>query len=100
MAAGSIRTRSFSPPTEGPHAAGTDPSMRAVVCLDGLATDAVLPVVLAAEFLIAADGGAHLAARAGRLPDLLVGDLDSLTAREVEALAERGVPVLRVERDK
>lgn len=50
--------------------------------------------------LIAADGGAHAVLEAGMLPDLLVGDLDSLSAAEVDQLAGRGVQVLRHPREK
>lgn len=46
--------------------------------------------------IIAADGGARLALACGLLPHLIVGDLDSLTAPEVDALAARGARIERV----
>ncbi|HZT92492.1 MAG TPA: thiamine diphosphokinase [Gaiellaceae bacterium] len=43
------------------------------------------------SFLIAADGGAESAIAQGAVPDLVVGDLDSLGARRIDELRARGV---------
>ena len=48
-----------------------------------------------AELVIAADGGAAFLESIGRLPDLLVGDLDSADAAMVERLTAAGVAVER-----
>jgi thiamine pyrophosphokinase len=48
-----------------------------------------------AELVIAADGGAAFLESVGRLPDLLVGDLDSADAAMVERLTAAGVAVER-----
>jgi thiamine pyrophosphokinase len=48
-----------------------------------------------AELVIAADGGAAFLESIGRLPDLLVGDLDSAEAVLVERLESAGVVVER-----
>lgn len=54
------------------------------------------------DWLIAADGGARHLMRMGLMPHLLIGDLDSLTRKEVLALEQAGVQVERhpVEKDE
>jgi thiamine pyrophosphokinase len=54
----------------------------------------------AADIVVAADGGALGAERSGRLPDVVVGDLDSLDGESVERLAARGVAIQRHPADK
>lgn len=57
-------------------------------------TDAVLARALArAPRLVAVDGGADAALRAGRVPEAVVGDLDSLSIRAREAFADRLRPI-------
>lgn len=71
--------------------------MRAAVFLNGEPdpTDLLLAAAERADLIIAADGGARHALKAGVIPDLVVGDMDSLGeagAREVEgrgAILER-----------
>jgi thiamine pyrophosphokinase len=53
-----------------------------------------------ADSVVAADGGAESLHRLGRRPDLLIGDLDSTSARLVGRLAEDGVTVERYPTDK
>jgi thiamine pyrophosphokinase len=50
--------------------------------------------------VIAADGGARLAAACGLLPDVVVGDMDSLAPDEVNALRARGVSIQRYPANK
>ncbi len=45
------------------------------------------------EFLICADGGARHAQDLGVKPQLIVGDLDTLTSQEVEEFRKMGVPI-------
>ena len=54
----------------------------------------------AADYVIAADGGALPLCYAERLPDLVIGDMDSLDLRTLESLAERGVELRRYAREK
>lgn len=53
-----------------------------------------------ADYIIAADGGAHTLATAHITPHLLIGDLDSLTPALVEQLAQQHVEIRRYARDK
>jgi len=53
-----------------------------------------------ADYVIAADGGALPLAYAERLPDLVIGDMDSLDLKTLESLAERGVEMRRFPREK
>ena len=48
-----------------------------------------------ADLVVAADGGANWLASQGRLPDVLVGDMDSVSPRVLRALEESHHPLLR-----
>jgi len=74
--------------------------MRAVIVANGDAVPADRTVAATADLLIAADGGALLCSRWGLLPQLVIGDLDSLGADRAEDLARRGARVLAYPRDK
>ena len=68
--------------------------MRALVVLDGdpLGSEAWLAgVAKASDVVIAADGGAARLDRAGRRPDLVVGDLDSIAPELKQELERQGV---------
>ena len=61
--------------------------MRAVIFLNGAPDppDLLRRVAGRADLVVAADGGARYALDAGVIPDLLIGDMDSLgDAREIE----------------
>ncbi len=69
--------------------------MRAAIFLNGAPDppDLLRRVAARADLVVAADGGARYALDAGIIPDLVVGDMDSLGgAREIE---ERGVALER-----
>lgn len=74
--------------------------MRAVIVTNGDAAPADREIAAAAELLIAADGGALLCSDWGLLPQLIVGDLDSLGADRADALARRGARVIAYPVDK
>ncbi len=70
---------------------------RAVIFANGDVSDlaAVRNLLRESEYLIAADGGSRHLAQLGRLPALLIGDLDSTPEAEVERLRRAGVRVER-----
>ncbi|HJL89794.1 MAG TPA: thiamine diphosphokinase [Acidimicrobiales bacterium] len=53
-----------------------------------------------AEFVVAADRGADNAASLGLVPDLLVGDLDSVSTETLTSIEEAGVQIERHPTDK
>ena len=69
--------------------------MRAAVFLNGAPDPPALlrRVATRADLVVAADGGARYALDAGIIPDLVVGDMDSLG--EVREIEERGVALER-----
>lgn len=71
--------------------------MRAAIFLNGApdAPDLLRRVAGWAELVVAADGGARYALSAGVVPDLVVGDLDSLEEEVTREVEERGVLVER-----
>lgn len=71
--------------------------MRAVVFINGIIDDysAFSRWIHAADYFVAADGGAHHALALGCRLDALVGDLDSLEPEIVERLAGAGVELIR-----
>jgi len=79
--------------------------VRALVVLDGdpLGSDAWLAKLAAdSDVVIAADGGTNLLARAGRRPDLVIGDMDGVTADAQGELERAGTKLERypVEKDR
>lgn len=78
--------------------------MRTVIVANGeFAPPPDLEALLdSAEVLIAADGGARHLAKLKRRPDIVIGDLDSLTSTKVRELEKAGTHILRfpVEKDQ
>jgi thiamine pyrophosphokinase len=78
--------------------------MRALVFANGDLNDG--PAVQTAlrvapeSLIVAADGGARLALACGLAPQVVVGDLDSLTPDEVGDLRERGAEIVRYPAEK
>jgi thiamine pyrophosphokinase len=77
-------------------------SKRAVIFANGKMADwnAAEGLILADDLLIAADGGAKVARKLGFTPQVLIGDLDSHSAREVKRLENGGTRVIRYPVDK
>lgn len=74
--------------------------MRAVVVAHGEALPADRAHAASADLLIAADGGALLCSRWDLLPQIVVGDLDSLGVERADALGRTGARVLAFPPDK
>ncbi len=70
---------------------------RAVIFANGKMADwkTAAGLIRAGDLLIAADGGARVAGKLGFTPQVLIGDLDSLPAREVKRLEAGGTRVIR-----
>src|SRR5438309_8661349 len=77
--------------------------MRALVVLDGdlLGSDAWLAeLAKGADVVIAADGGATKLPKGGRRPDLVIGDMDGVTADAQRELERAGVKLERYPNEK
>ncbi len=81
-----------------------DPQTKVLIFANGDPNDGPLvrQVLASAEsaWIIAADGGARQATFFGFRPQLVIGDLDSLTAAEVAALEAEGVAIHRAPPEK
>ncbi len=62
--------------------------------------DAYRSIIERAEVVIAVDGGADLCMEAGRDPDWLVGDLDSIDPEVLSKVRQSGAQILQLEREK
>jgi thiamine pyrophosphokinase len=69
--------------------------MNAVVVASGELDDGDVAWLAGADMVVAADGGAALIEAAGRMPDRLIGDLDSVDPSLVERLEAAGTVVER-----
>lgn len=71
--------------------------LRAIIFANGLLRDPELArrTIQPGDLVIAADGGLHYCDQLGILPSVLIGDLDSLSADWVDALAAKGVEIIR-----
>lgn len=74
--------------------------MKAVVVANGVPALEDARHLDGATLVVAADGGARAVERWGRLPDAIVGDLDSLGEDGAAAFAARGVAIRRAPRAK
>ncbi len=72
--------------------------MRAIIFANGILSDPAQAhlVLRPGDLVIAANGGAKHLQKMGLLPDVLIGDFDSLSAAEVEALHLAGTQVIRL----
>ncbi len=69
--------------------------MRAVVVAGSdLTAELDAGLFASADLVVAVDGGAEALARVGFVPGLLVGDMDSVSPRTLEALEARGAEVI------
>jgi thiamine pyrophosphokinase len=73
---------------------------RAVLFANGIDPKKGILKFSAEDYLIAVDGGLHHLFSRGFLPDLLVGDLDSIDPNDLNKCLERGVETLRFPPEK
>jgi thiamine pyrophosphokinase len=52
------------------------------------------------DFIVAADGGTRHVFALGRIPDVVIGDLDSVTKEEIEKIKQNNVEIVLFPRDK
>lgn len=62
--------------------------------------EAVRAMIHPDDFIIAADGGTRHVLSLGLMPSMIVGDMDSLTNTELDAVEEAGMRLLRYPHDK
>ena len=74
--------------------------MKAVVVAHGDVFAEDRSVLAGADLIVAADGGAMALERWGVVPQVLVGDMDSVGVERANALAKSGVRVIRMPREK
>ena len=74
--------------------------MKAIVIAGGNAAPQDAALLSGADLVIAADSGAHWLDSAGVLPDVVIGDMDSIDPALLDRLAARGTEVERHPADK
>jgi thiamine pyrophosphokinase len=74
--------------------------MRAIIAAGGSTDPADATHLTDADLVVAADGGAAWLVAAGRRPDLLVGDMDSIDGALLDAMETGGVTIERHAPDK
>ncbi len=76
--------------------------MRTLIALNGTIADDKICLAIArtCDYRVCADGGARHLVRLGVTPDLLIGDLDSITTADLAWMKARGVPIERYPANK
>ena len=75
---------------------------RAIVFVNGEMEDNgfALEIIKEDDWVVAVDGGLRHLMGVQRLPNLLIGDLDSITSGELAAVSEKGIEILRFPEEK
>jgi len=75
---------------------------RAIIFANGELPDPkkIAPLISPTDYLVCADGGLHHLLQSGLQPNLVVGDMDSITPDELDALSANGVRLARYPVDK
>ena len=71
--------------------------MRTVIFANGVLgpVQTARDIAAQSDFIIAADGGARHCEQLGITPNLLIGDLDSVSDEEIQSLTDREVEIIR-----
>lgn len=72
-------------------------NQRHAIFVNGLLTapEALLKEVRSTDYIIGVDGGTDHVVRLGLIPSIVVGDLDSISPKNLESLEKRGIPILK-----
>jgi thiamine pyrophosphokinase len=68
--------------------------MRAVIIANGI-IDGSCPVIFPEDIIIAVDGGFRHCLKLKLRPHSLIGDMDSLSPEEIDAVTQSGIPITR-----
>lgn len=81
---------------------GSGQLMRAIIVCNGSMEDYSFYKNLfeATELVICADGGAYHLKRLGVVPDILLGDFDSIRSEDLEYFRENGVQIIKYPKEK
>jgi thiamine pyrophosphokinase len=75
---------------------------RAVIFANGILTDptAAHRLLQGGDLIVAADGGLHHALSAGVTPNVVIGDMDSISPTELDDVERTGTQILRFPKEK
>lgn len=73
---------------------------QAIIVTNGIFPESFLQEIEKEKFVIGVDRAGFILAKKGILPDLVLGDMDSVTKNELEDVKQKGIKVKEFEKDK